>query len=358
VHARGAREQGIFDLALDNHRVLLKQYLDAIAAMGDTDPQAEFDRLYVLHADGVTRNRPEGFDGTRDVGVCIGAGQTIDADLRRRVLAARQVIAEAGPAWHNRFQDLYITLPENAMILYFRCDPLRLRQVLTNLVGNAIKFTEQGEVTVRISASDVPNTRSVVRFEIIDSGTGMTAEQLDRLFQPFSQADASTTRRFGGTGLGLIISQRLVAMLGGTIDVRSEYRKGHDDARLQAERDDDALRRDLAAHGSADRDMPAPSSARGVPEAQASQGEAVAEASSALSSALHSDEQLVAEPDRAVVQGDHGQADPPRRVPEREGADHRDRVVHRRAQPRSEDVQVDRQGRDDSGKGAPREGGG
>jgi signal transduction histidine kinase/ActR/RegA family two-component response regulator len=119
IEARGARERAIFDLARDNHQVLLARYVDALAAMGGVDPQEEFERRYVLQEDGVVRNRPEGFDGTRDIGVYVGVGQTIDADLRRRILAARQVVAEAGPAWHNRFQDLYITLPENVMVIYW-----------------------------------------------------------------------------------------------------------------------------------------------------------------------------------------------------------------------------------------------
>jgi PAS domain S-box-containing protein len=100
-------------------------------------------------------------------------------------------------------------------------DPTRLRQVLINLCGNAIKFTATGAVTIRVAMAR--NTaRPLLRFEVVDTGIGLTEEQLQRLFRPFEQADSSTTRRFGGSGLGLNISKRLVEMLGGTIEVRSE----------------------------------------------------------------------------------------------------------------------------------------
>ncbi len=104
-------------------------------------------------------------------------------------------------------------------------DPVRLRQVLVNLVGNAIKFTEQGRVTVSIRYDD-ENRRGILRFIIEDTGIGISREQQGRLFHPFSQADTSTTRRFGGTGLGLTISKRLVDLLGGTITVESEMARG------------------------------------------------------------------------------------------------------------------------------------
>ena len=102
-------------------------------------------------------------------------------------------------------------------------DPTRLRQILLNLVGNAIKFTELGGV--RIVATVEPNTNRL-RVDVIDTGIGLTEEQQARLFQPFTQADASTTRRFGGTGLGLSISRRLAQFLGGDISVTSVSEKG------------------------------------------------------------------------------------------------------------------------------------
>ncbi len=98
-------------------------------------------------------------------------------------------------------------------------DPLRARQILVNLVGNAIKFTEAGTVTIRTSLA--PNKQSIA-FDVIDTGIGLSEAQASRLFEAFQQADASTTRRFGGTGLGLQISRRLAQMLGGDITLRSQ----------------------------------------------------------------------------------------------------------------------------------------
>lgn len=105
-------------------------------------------------------------------------------------------------------------------------DPTRLRQILVNLVGNAIKFTRQGEVRVvaRLDAREHDNPRFL--YEVIDTGIGMTPDQTSQLFQPFYQLDSSTSRQFGGTGLGLAISKRLAHTLGGDITVESELGKG------------------------------------------------------------------------------------------------------------------------------------
>ena len=106
-------------------------------------------------------------------------------------------------------------------------DPTKLRQILINLIGNAVKFTEAG--WVRVVAKLAGSTDSAdpgMRFEVIDSGIGMSPEQVANLFHPFVQADTSTTRRFGGTGLGLVISQRLAKMLGGEIIVDSDSGRG------------------------------------------------------------------------------------------------------------------------------------
>ena len=106
-------------------------------------------------------------------------------------------------------------------------DPTRLRQILTNLVGNAIKFTESGSVRLVIRMVDRSNTDdALLGFEVVDTGIGMTEDQMKRLFQSFSQADNTTTRKFGGTGLGLMISRRLTEMLGGDITVHSALGKG------------------------------------------------------------------------------------------------------------------------------------
>lgn len=105
-------------------------------------------------------------------------------------------------------------------------DSLRLGQVLINLVSNAIKFTDVGEVVVSIEVQKETEKEVSIRFSVKDTGIGMTAEQLSILFQPFTQADSSTTRLFGGTGLGLAISKRLVELMGGEINVRSKLGVG------------------------------------------------------------------------------------------------------------------------------------
>ncbi len=115
-----------------------------------------------------------------------------------------------------------VAFTERSVPETMRGDPVRVRQVLTNLIGNAIKFTQEGEVVVRISAdavqSDVP---SVVRFEVSDTGPGIAPDKLELIFEPFVQADTSTSRRFGGTGLGLAISAQLAALMGGDCTVAS-----------------------------------------------------------------------------------------------------------------------------------------
>jgi signal transduction histidine kinase/CheY-like chemotaxis protein len=105
-------------------------------------------------------------------------------------------------------------------------DPLRLGQILTNLGNNAVKFTERGEIVVAARVRSRKAERISLEFSIRDTGIGMSPEQQTRLFQSFSQADSSTTRRYGGTGLGLTISERLVEMMGGEIRVESELGKG------------------------------------------------------------------------------------------------------------------------------------
>ncbi|MBN1345186.1 MAG: PocR ligand-binding domain-containing protein [Phycisphaerae bacterium] len=108
-----------------------------------------------------------------------------------------------------------------------RTDPTRLRQILINLIGNAIKFTETGGVRLIVKVSDdLDAVNPHLRFEVIDTGIGMDEAQLKRLFKPFMQGDSSTTRRFGGTGLGLTICKRLAEMLGGDITVRSNPGEG------------------------------------------------------------------------------------------------------------------------------------
>jgi len=103
-------------------------------------------------------------------------------------------------------------------------DPMRLRQILLNLLSNACKFTKQGDVMLR--ARKVADGRDFVEVAVADTGIGMTAEQLGRLFQDFSQAEASTAKKYGGTGLGLAITRKLARLMGGDVAVTSEYGKG------------------------------------------------------------------------------------------------------------------------------------
>lgn len=106
-------------------------------------------------------------------------------------------------------------------------DGLRLRQILINLVGNAIKFTHQGEIMVSVQLlANRPNQEIELAFAVRDTGIGIAANKLDRLFKAFSQVDSSHTRQYGGTGLGLVISQRLIELMGGTIEVESEEGQG------------------------------------------------------------------------------------------------------------------------------------
>lgn len=109
---------------------------------------------------------------------------------------------------------------------YLIGDANRIQQVLTNLLANAIKFTEEGEILLKVNVERTFSESIVLRFEVKDTGIGISEDKMHRLFQSFTQVDASSTRRYGGTGLGLVISKRLVEAMGGTIWVQSEIQKG------------------------------------------------------------------------------------------------------------------------------------
>jgi PAS domain S-box-containing protein len=121
--------------------------------------------------------------------------------------------------------ELFCALPTNQG-LRFRGDPTRLRQIMTNLIGNAVKFTEHGEVTVRVELHNETPQGTEVKIEVRDTGIGIAPEVQKSIFEAFVQADGSTTRKFGGTGLGLAISKQLIEMMGGQIHVRSDPGQG------------------------------------------------------------------------------------------------------------------------------------
>jgi signal transduction histidine kinase/DNA-binding response OmpR family regulator len=144
--------------------------------------------------------------------------EVIDFDVRNTVEETLGLLAEKA---HAKALEL-ASMIERDMPVALRGDPGRLSQILTNLLGNAIKFTEEGEVVLRTTLDKETDDAAVIRFEVKDTGIGMTEDQRSRLFESFSQADASTTRHYGGTGLGLAISKQLVEMMGGEIGIESE----------------------------------------------------------------------------------------------------------------------------------------
>jgi len=148
--------------------------------------------------------------------------ETIDFDLRTVVEEISNILAVKAEAKGLKF--LCFVAPEASSLL--RGDPGRLRQVLINLTNNAIKFTEAGEVTITVTLDAETLAQATVRCSVRDTGIGIPADQMDRLFQSFSQVDASTTRTHGGTGLGLAISRQIAELMGGQIGVESQEGTG------------------------------------------------------------------------------------------------------------------------------------
>ncbi|WP_338416467.1 PAS domain S-box protein [uncultured Sphaerotilus sp.] len=148
--------------------------------------------------------------------------EALDFDLRRTVEDVTAMLAQRA---HAKKLELacYIAPGVPEMV---RSDPIRVRQVLVNLVGNAIKFTERGEVVVSVGLVAGEGGVSMLRFEVRDTGIGIARDKQSTLFQPFTQADSSTSRRFGGSGLGLSIAKRLVELMNGHIDIDSQEGQG------------------------------------------------------------------------------------------------------------------------------------
>jgi two-component system sensor histidine kinase/response regulator len=148
--------------------------------------------------------------------------ETIDFDLNDIIEKLCDVMAVRA---HKKDLELvYNSMPEVPTELLG--DPTRLRQVLVNLIGNAIKFTEKGEVFIQVESQGIKNGKVELLFSVTDTGIGMSAEQMETIFDPFTQADSSITRKYGGTGLGLAISKQLVELMGGRIKVESEPGEG------------------------------------------------------------------------------------------------------------------------------------
>ena len=148
--------------------------------------------------------------------------ERITFDLQMLVEDVAQMLASRA---HAKGLELALVLPEDTNLI-LKGDPTRIRQVLTNLIANAIKFTEEGEVIVKASKIELEGNNVLLQISVLDTGIGIRPEVLPHLFKPFSQADGSTTRKYGGTGLGLAISHEIIAQMGGVLECESEPGQG------------------------------------------------------------------------------------------------------------------------------------
>ena len=148
--------------------------------------------------------------------------EQVNLDLRKSLEDIVDLLAERA---HAKGLELACRIPSD-LDTYVKGDPLRLGQVLTNLTGNAIKFTQKGSVVISLACLSQTDSNVTIRFEVTDTGEGISQEAQTRIFEEFSQADGSTTRKHGGSGLGLAISRQLVEMMGGQLQVQSELGAG------------------------------------------------------------------------------------------------------------------------------------
>ena len=148
--------------------------------------------------------------------------ETLDFDLRSTLKDTEDLLAIGA---HEKGLEL-VCLVEPTVPLLLRGDPGRLRQILINLGGNAVKFTDKGKIVIRVSMEGEDEQNITIRFAVIDTGIGIPANRMDSLFSPFIQVDSSKTRKYGGTGLGLAISKQMAELMGGKIGLESKEGKG------------------------------------------------------------------------------------------------------------------------------------
>ena len=186
-----------------------------------TDEQIDFARNAQSSGDSLLRLINDILDHSR-----IDTGkielETVAFDLRSTLENLSDVTAMKAEEKGVKFSCLI----DNRVPTLLRGDPGRLRQILTNLTGNALKFIDNGEVTISVSLKEESDTLATILFEVNDTGIGIPKDRIDRLFKSFSQVDTSTTRKYGGTGIGLTISKQLAKLMGGEIGVESEEGKG------------------------------------------------------------------------------------------------------------------------------------
>ncbi len=191
-------------------------YADLLLESGDLG-RAPIERMETIQT--IRRNGHHLLDVINDI-LDLSRIESGKIQLETVTCSPWQVLSEVRSLMRMRAQEKNIQLTldcDGAMPATVQCDPLRIRQILVNLVGNAIKFTERG--SVRIVARYLPAPEQQIEFDVIDTGIGIDDDVQKRLFQPFVQADSSMTRRFGGTGLGLAISLRIAKLLGGDLGI-------------------------------------------------------------------------------------------------------------------------------------------